>query len=256
MQTVGYNRSRRKHVVWSSHSVGLSFLLCSCLGIGTGCVRDALDYGCDPTATPQLVITEVRSGQDDPYGEWIELFNAGDTPVLLEDLSLETIDTASDSELADVKTRRTRIFTSDTTLEPGEYAIIGSTGSQISGLLAASYAGRVETSSSADGSVLMDAKVGSLDIYQCGSLIDRIKYIHPPTGGTIILDGALDPSDTDNGFDPAMPVDQNFGLPAAWCIDSRAQAVPGVEEPYATGSPGEPNPVCADLPPVDDSESE
>lgn len=242
-------------MVWSSHSVGLSFLLCSCL-VGTGCVREALDYGCDPESTVELVITEVRAGQDDPYGEWIEVFNAGDSPIELGNLSLETIDNASDALDAPAKVRRTRLFTSDTTLAPGEYAIVGSTGSQIAGLLAASYAGQVETSSSADGSVLMDARVGSLDIYQCGSLVDSIKYIHPPTGGTIILDGAVDPATTDNGFDPAMPVDQNFGLPAAWCIDSRAEPIPGVEELYAFGSPAQQNPTCAELPPVEDMETE
>lgn len=244
-------------MVWSSHSVGLSLILGSCLGIGTGCVRDALDYGCDPEATSALVITEVRSGQDDAFGEWIELYNAGDKPVDLGSLSLETIDSTSTDTDVPAKTRRTQIFEADQLLEPGSYAIIGSQGSQISSQLAASYAGRVESTSSSDGDVLMDARTGTLDIYQCGSQIDRIKYIHPPAGGTIVFDGALDPANVDNGFDPEMPVDQNYGLPPVWCIDARTQAPsPGVEGSFAIGTPGEPNPSCAQLPPTeDDSES-
>ncbi len=217
------------------------------------CVREPLDVPCLEDGA--LVVTEFRVEQGGSFSEWIELHNPTDAPV-----SLAGVTIAVDA-IDDFRPERRRLLIlqegeAPLELEAGGYAVVGEY-TPDSDFLVFHYNREYEVDSGDEterhrrvtkpggdeASELLwiptfadQLPNGTIALESCGAEISRLAYELPRTG-TLALDGALDPG-ADNG--PAKP-DEND----AWCRDERED--PTAQELGVRGSPGEPNPTCAEL---------
>lgn len=188
--------------------------------LAVACAREPLDAACPEAAPGDLVISELRGDQrvdDDPYGEWIELYNASDVAIDLAGLRLD-VRKLDGSGGGTILVRRR-----DTFVAPGSYVVLGRVAegaepSHIDYGYADDFDDELFTS-------------GAIDVSSCGELIDRVVYRSLTDFGTLALDGAIDPPSADANDDEA-----------AFCVDDQlddANPSAGVR-----GTPQAPNKAC------------
>ena len=180
-----------------------------------------MDDACPNVAAGELVVTEFRGSQDgaDTYGEWLEVFNAGDSAIDLGGLRVRALDLDGGSQsLFMVRDGQLR-------LEPGDYAVFG-------GLDREPLPAHLDYSFAVDG--VTGLRAGAIvTLESCGEVIDETLYRSLPSVGTWSLDGTLVPDAEVND------------LEEAWCTDDLPDEAGGpVTELGVPGTPGQPNREC------------
>ncbi len=206
------------------------------------CSRSAEPFDCPSVGAGDLVITEIRGPQQggDTLGQWIELYNAGDSEVDLRGLRLAFINRQG----VRVNDRPILVRALELSMAPGDYVTLGHHDPMplpayvdytfitdyFSEPADASGDTEDETGDLGFGPVaerrprdLLSA--GRIEIEACGVLIDSFAYSELPSLGTLSLDGALDPDaeanddpvnhcvdDAEPPPDPEMPV-TGLGVP-------------------------------------------
>lgn len=167
------------------------------------CTREPL-ADCPTLTSGELVVTEVRSDDDEVNGSWIELFNASGRPLDLAGLRVRFRKLDGSSEIAVLVRRALDVAA-------GDYVVLGR---YLDGMGPAhvDYGFRDDF----DTTWLSAA---AIDVEACGAQVDRARYDALPTSGTFSLGVPPDAESND--------------LPTSWCVD-----------PIVGGSPGAANPPC------------
>ena len=187
----------------------------------TACPREAEEVPCPDLAEGDLVITELRGPQDgnDSFGQWIELFNAGDTEADLLGLRVDIVP-LDGRDPTIVLVRNEDVF-----VAPNEYVVLGNHNDN--NLPEYVDYGWALTSSSRD--LFQNAFI---EVSACDVLVDRMLYRGLPTVGTLSLDPSFEPSAKRNDDE------------TAYCVDA-ADAPPGEVTGFGQpGTPGEENRPC------------
>lgn len=187
--------------------------------MGAACVRDPIERICPDLAPGDLVVSEFRGPQTgaDSYGQWIEVYNAGDEAIDLAGvrLVLRKLDGSGDFHFL--------VRDHEAAVDAGAYAVFGNTEGK-------DFTTYVFTSDAE--SDLYAAAI--LEIYSCERLVDTMIYRSLPSVGTLSLDGKSPP-------DAAANDDSDLG----WCVDD---VPPSPDEPITDlgvrGTPGEANRPC------------
>lgn len=155
-----------KHLVVQGRRLrplALAGVVCSS-SLPVACERSPLDDACPNVAAGELVVTEFRGSQDgaDTYGEWLEVFNAGDSAIDLGGLRVRALDLDGGSQsLFMVRDGQLR-------LEPGDYAVFG-------GLDRDPLPAHLDYSFAVDG--VTGLRAGAIvTLESCGEVIDETLY--------------------------------------------------------------------------------
>lgn len=170
-----------------------------------GCERPMLEAICPEVAPGQLVVSEIRGPQDgvDTYGQWIEIYNGGETEVNLAGLKMRT--TRLDGSGEHTFTLRQDPLP----IGPHDYFVMGRfPPDDLPAHVDYGYADEMSSDLYSDG---------ILELVVCGDVMDRVIYHGLPTVGTLSLDGSQVPSvdanddesnfctdDADVGTDPTQ----------------------------------------------------
>lgn len=204
------------------------------------CVREPVERICPTLEDRQLVITEIRGPQEgsDSYGQWIEVYNPSDQPIVLSGLVFRMLTAGRTEE------RRFMVRDGDLELAPGDYAVFADDAGDAKRFLDYSYTKEVLEELDDDGEIRRKNidpihPSGIIEIFSCDQLVDQVFYVAKPlpSTGTLILDGGQDPSKIDN-----LKIDNG-----CWCND--IDPSPDAENPAGIGirgTPGAPNRVCGD----------
>lgn len=203
--------------------VALTLLLAASL---TACVRAPLDDVCPRLAPGDIVVSELRGPQSGSYRQWIEVYNASDTPVPASGLRLE-FTRLDGNNFFDLVVRDDSLI-----IEPGEYLVIG--GGSPDQFPYIDFDFTPDHHSSTPGKDKDPASLyqaGTLELSACDVALDQVLY-QLPAEGTLSLDGSAPP-------DAATNDDSNEG----WCANNSPSEGPqtGIG---LNGTPGEANPPC------------
>lgn len=219
------------------HIGGMAALL-----LGGGCDREAEPELCPELAEGDLVITEIRGEQTqkkmlvgdppnqtevkiyDPYGEWIELYNASGSSIDLYGLQLRFLELDGSSEGIVIVRRPLTVAAGERTVlgvyHPDEDPPEDPHADDIRYEWFPDFLG-----SDGDPHSLFDT--GVVDVYACGVRIDRVRPDGLPSNATWSF--------------PADPPDAAANDDAlAWCDDGTN----ATDTEYARGTPGEVNRTC------------
>ncbi len=196
-------------------------MVVSWLALG-GCVREPLERLCPDLDTGELVVSEVRGKQpgvrkeDDPYGQWIELYNAGGGAIDLS--AVQLIFRELNGELYG----RVMVRDEGMTIDPGGFFVLGCHDSGPDGATPE----HIDYNFIAEFESDLDIDL-AVEVTSCGLLVDRAVYRHNLGSGgidqgTVALDGAM-PPDADDNDDPAR-----------WCNDLDIAGTPGQPNPQST----------------------
>ncbi len=180
-----------------------------------GCAREPLETPCPDVEPGDLVLSEIRgpqAGSADPFGQWVEVYNASGTTVSLTGLSLAMRKIDGSGAAAVI------VRSDDTDVAAGGYVVLGrfARGSEPAHV---SYGFR----SDLDADLYPAAE---LVLSACGETIDRTVYRTLPTAGTLAFDGDRTPSADANDVE------------SAWCADTDGEGLPGT--PLGRNNPCDP----------------
>ena len=163
----------------------------------TGCARDPVDT-CPNIVAGDLVVTEVRSDDDETNGSWIELFNASGGTLELEGARIRFRRKDGSSEIP-VLIRRPLSVAAD------DYVVLGR---YLDGMQPA----HVDYGFGED---FEETWLGAaaIDLEACGERIDLAQYDALPDEGTYSLGTPPDATTND--------------LPTSWCFDATPAGTPG-----------------------------
>jgi hypothetical protein len=185
------------------------------------CSRTPLDVPCPQVAAGELVITELRGAQEGPdtRGQWIEIHNASEGPVLLGGLRVRNF------ELDGTGEKSFLVRDPDLEVPAGGFVVLGAReADQLLTDMDYGFAG--------DGMSGLEVR-GVLTLSVCGEEIDQVVYPDLPGEGTWALDGTSDPDADAN--DEA----------SSWCVEATPQDPDGPMVDVGTpGTPGEGNRPC------------
>jgi hypothetical protein len=213
------------------HIGGMAALL-SVVGPAAGCDREMEEELCPELGVGGVVVTEIRGEQTvkrtmddppqpipDPYGEWIELYNASGGSLDLYGLQLRF------TEL-DGSNTGTVIVRRSLTVAAGERVVL-SYHADDQRPAHADYGWYPDFPGSAAGEGHSLFPTGVIDVYACGERIDRVRPDGLNGNGTWSF--PTDPPDAAANDDALL-----------WCDDSTG----ATDAEYAAGTPGESNRVC------------
>ncbi len=189
----------------------------------TACVRDPLPGGCPRIEPGALVVSELRGPQNGSYRQWIEVYNAGDTPIAVQGLRFAFTKLDGTAPVAFA------VRSEGLEVAPGAYLVLGGGDPEEEDYIDYDYTADYHSSTSASPRDLYGA--ARLELTACDRVIDQVVYQTLPTAGTLALDGAAPP-------DAAANDDSTMG----WCVDARDDGPK--TEIGLRGSPGEQNPPC------------
>ena len=196
--------------------------LAAFVGLGAACERPALSGACPQAAEGELVLSEFRGAQSgvDTYGEWLEIYNAGDGAISLGGLKVRSLDLDGGTETVFL------VRDGELELEVGAYAVLGAVDRD-------PLPAHLDYSFAIDG--VSGLRGGAIvTIESCGEVIDETLYWALPAVGSWSLDGALTPDAAAND-----EIED-------WCndmIEAGEEAPPS--EVGVPGTPGSPNRECA-----------
>lgn len=201
------------------------------LFVAGGCDRELEPELCPDVAEGGLVITEIRGEQSvkrtpepdeqpipDPYGEWIELYNASGGPLDLYGLQLRFLELDGSNE-GIVIVRRSL------TVAAGERTVLSYFPDDA--LPAHVDYGWFPDFKSSDGSARSLFDTGVIDVLACGVRIERVRPDGLPSNATWAF--PVDPPDATANDDALL-----------WCDDGTG----ATDTEYAQGTPGKSNRPC------------
>jgi hypothetical protein len=210
------------------HIGGMTALLFC--GVG-GCDREPEPELCPPIAEGDLVISEIRGEQSvkrtpdpddqpipDPYGEWIELYNASGAGVDLYGLQLRFLELDGSNEGTVIVRRHLDV--------PAGGRVVLSYFPDDDRPAHADY-GWFPDFLGSDGQAHSLFDTGVIDVHACGTRIERVRPDGLPSNATWSF-----PTDPPDGTanDEAL----------TWCDDGTG----ATDTEYAAGTPGEVNRPC------------
>lgn len=183
--------------------------------------RDGVSAVCPDVEEGDLVVSELRGPQEgaDSFGQWIEVYNAGEQPVDLYGLRV-TFVPSDGSDLIALLIRR-----EGAEVGPGEFAVLGAQDDER----------RPEHVDYGFGDELTNlAPAARVQLAACGTEVDSLLYRSLPTAGSLAVDGAALPDAAANDDDDAL------------CTDDEPLPPDGMMTDFGVpGTPGEPNRPCA-----------
>lgn len=215
----------------------------------SGCSRPPLGEICPDVVEGDLVITEVRGPQTggDNRGQWFEIYNASESAVDLQGLRVEFFNLQGERPPPE---RPILLRTADFTVEPRAYVTLGhhepnTQPEFIDYSFIVDYftdPNEADTDDLGFGDDITRRPkdllgAGRIDLTACGVLVDRVRYDRLPSGGTLSLDGAIEPTAEANDE------------PLNFCVNDAPEVLePGVAPVFfgLPGSPQEENPPCSD----------
>jgi hypothetical protein len=200
--------------------------------VAVGCDREPEPELCPDVAVGGLVVSEIRGEQTvksmgappmevdipDPYGEWIELYNASGASLDLYGLQLRFLELDGSNEGTVIVRRSLTVAANDRAVlsyhddaaRPGH----------------ADY-GWFPDFLGSDGEAHSLFDTGVVDVYACGVRIERVRPDGLPSNATWSF--PVDPPTADGNDDALL-----------WCDD----ATNATDTEYAAGTPGEANRPC------------
>ncbi|HUQ07181.1 MAG TPA: lamin tail domain-containing protein [Kofleriaceae bacterium] len=205
---------------------------------GGGCDREPEPELCPPLAEGDLVVSEIRGEQTvkdmivqmgdppmpvevdipDPYGEWIELYNASGSSIDLYGLQLRFLELDGSNEGTVIVRRHLDVAA-------GERVVLSYFPD--GDLPAHADYGWFPDFLGSDGQAHSLFDTGVVDVYACGTRIDRVRPDGLPSNATWSF--------------PAEPPDVTANDESlTWCDDGTG----ATDTEYAAGTPGEVNRPC------------
>lgn len=213
------------------HIGGVGALFVLGLGLG-GCDRELEPELCPDVAEGGIVVAEIRGKQSvkrtpepvnqtipDPYGEWIELYNASGAAQDLYGLQLRflTLDGSSEG---------TVIVRRSLSVAAGDRAVLGYYPDDDALPAHVDYGWFPDFKNSSGGAASL-YPTGVIDVYACGVRVDRVRPDGLPTDATWAF--PVEPPDAAANDDVLT-----------WCDDGTG----ATDTEYAPGTPGESNRPC------------
>jgi hypothetical protein len=196
------------------------------------CVREPTDEICPAVGPGDLVVTEIRGPQSTPdtYGQWIEIFNTTDESFDLRGLQLRMYRLNGAGEF--IAMFRDHALP----IDPQQYFVVGHHDPArlpdfVDATIFADYFSKSSTTGATQPRNLYPEAV--IELFACGTEVERMVYRGLPDTGTLALDGAKKPSS------------EGTKDPTCWCNDRTEAPVDGPQtELGIPGTPGEANPPC------------